>query len=162
MNVKFNPHGLFLVVPGSRSLEQMATAPEGFEGVVRFDDQVIVVLDKYAKAKHHFLVVSRDRSLEDLTCLRPEHCPMLHHMILKVTANTAGIICTIACAHIRYDYIVTSSSDVVPCRLAAMQYHQKYVPAGQRFAVHVGRCASANVFFILLFVQHRTDHSVHC
>lgn len=44
------------------------------------DEQVLVVRDKYPKARFHILVIARDRVLQDISCVRRQHIPLLQHM----------------------------------------------------------------------------------
>ncbi|XP_015456645.2 aprataxin isoform X1 [Astyanax mexicanus] len=43
------------------------------------DEKVVVIKDKYPKARHHWLVLPWD-SISSLKALRPEHCELLKHM----------------------------------------------------------------------------------
>lgn len=43
------------------------------------DDKVVVIKDKYPKARHHWLVLPW-QSITSLKALRAEHCDLLKHM----------------------------------------------------------------------------------
>lgn len=43
------------------------------------DDKVVVIKDKYPKAKHHYLVLPKE-DISDLKNLKREHVPLLKHM----------------------------------------------------------------------------------
>ncbi|OQR94866.1 histidine triad family protein [Achlya hypogyna] len=55
-------------------------APETHNEVVFFDDSVVVVRDKYPKAKLHLLVVPRTPMPFGVASLTKEHVPLLQHM----------------------------------------------------------------------------------
>ncbi|KAM9971735.1 hypothetical protein ACTFIW_011718 [Dictyostelium discoideum] len=65
---------------GLSALVYFCNKPESFLDVVLYyDDKTVAVLDKYPKAKHHYLVIPRVEinTLDELT---PSFIPMLEHM----------------------------------------------------------------------------------
>ncbi|KAN0026356.1 hypothetical protein ACTFIV_007340 [Dictyostelium citrinum] len=65
---------------GLSALIYYSNKPESFSDVVLYyDDKTVAVLDKYPKAKHHYLVIPRVEinTLDELT---PSFIPMLEHM----------------------------------------------------------------------------------
>jgi Scavenger mRNA decapping enzyme C-term binding len=51
------------------------------------DDNVLMIKDGYPKARFHVLVIARDPTLLDISCLRaPQHLPLLTHMRSKAEA----------------------------------------------------------------------------
>lgn len=47
------------------------------------DDRVVMLKDQYPKARFHMLVIARESSLLDISCLRSCHIPLLAHMRSK-------------------------------------------------------------------------------
>ncbi|BDA45631.1 probable aprataxin at C-terminar half [Coccomyxa sp. Obi] len=64
-------------------LHQVAMHPEKYRDQqpgMCVDEQCVLVLDKFPKARHHALVMPRDPDLHDLTSLTAEHVALLNHM----------------------------------------------------------------------------------
>jgi diadenosine tetraphosphate (Ap4A) HIT family hydrolase len=63
------------------ALQDYARKPESCGSTVRlFNDRVVVIEDKFPKARVHLLVLARDLSLNKATDLRREHLPLLREM----------------------------------------------------------------------------------
>lgn len=63
------------------ALQQYARNPKDFGSVVRFfNDRVVVIEDKFPKARVHRLVLARDLKLNKVTDLHREHLPLLLEM----------------------------------------------------------------------------------
>eukprot|EP01108_Squamamoeba_japonica_P004108 TRINITY_DN329_c0_g1_i1.p1 TRINITY_DN329_c0_g1~~TRINITY_DN329_c0_g1_i1.p1 ORF type:complete len:211 (+),score=5.53 TRINITY_DN329_c0_g1_i1:168-800(+) len=60
--------------------------PETTAGVVRHTKQVVIIHDKYPKSQLHWLVLARDESLNAVDDLKPEHIPLVEHMIAEAQA----------------------------------------------------------------------------
>ena len=56
------------------------TAGVAAGSVLAYDAHVVVVRDKFPKARLHLLLVARDRSLDSVADLRANHLPLLAHM----------------------------------------------------------------------------------
>ncbi|KAN0033259.1 hypothetical protein ACTA71_002683 [Dictyostelium dimigraforme] len=77
---------------GLSALIYYSNKPESFpDSVLYYDDKTVVVLDKYPKAKHHYLVIPRIEinTLDELT---PSSIPMLEHMYDVANAIVNEII----------------------------------------------------------------------
>lgn len=73
-----------------RGLVDIAASPGGKEGVVSFDDEFVVIRDKYPKARVHLLVLARDPGLiAGPSALRTCHVPLIERML--ATARQAAL-----------------------------------------------------------------------
>ncbi|CAL8470785.1 g10327 [Coccomyxa elongata] len=64
-------------------LHQVAMHPERYRDQhpgMRVDEQCVLVLDKFPKARHHALVMPRCTNLHDISSLTAEHVALLDHM----------------------------------------------------------------------------------
>jgi aprataxin len=55
------------------------------------DDQCVLMLDGYPKARHHALVVAREPALDSMDELASQHLPLLAHMRSIALAWVAGV-----------------------------------------------------------------------
>ncbi|XP_064639268.1 aprataxin-like [Lineus longissimus] len=67
--------------PGHWAMGLYASA-EDPELLVESDERVIVIKDKYPKAKYHYLILPKEK-LHNLKSLKKEHVPLLKHMQKK-------------------------------------------------------------------------------
>ena len=69
------------VAPWARGLVVIAADPGGKEGVKWFDSDLVVLTDKYPKARTHYLVLARDTSLAaGPSALRASHAELVERM----------------------------------------------------------------------------------
>ncbi|ACO69387.1 predicted protein [Micromonas commoda] len=69
------------VAPWARGLVDIAADPGGKEGVKWFDSDLVVLTDKYPKARTHYLVLARDTSLAaGPSALRASHAELVERM----------------------------------------------------------------------------------
>ena len=67
--------------PWARGLVDIAADPGGKEGVAWFDETLVVLTDKYPKARTHYLVLARDTSLAaGPSALRAQHAELVEGM----------------------------------------------------------------------------------
>ncbi|KAG8184402.1 hypothetical protein JTE90_004574 [Oedothorax gibbosus] len=52
------------------------------ELIVEFDEKIVIIKDKYPKAKHHYLILPKE-NVPNLKSLKKEHLPLLKHMKTK-------------------------------------------------------------------------------
>lgn len=64
---------------------------------MQVDEQCVLVLDKFPKARHHALVLPRDPDLHDITSLTAEHVALLDHMEVR-TSDNAWCVTTMLCS----------------------------------------------------------------
>lgn len=55
---------------------------------MQVDEQCVLMLDKFPKARHHALVLPRCARLQDLTSLTAEDVPLLDHMEVRTSNST--------------------------------------------------------------------------
>jgi len=68
--------------PWTRGLVDAALDPARSDGVLFFDDEIVVMRDKYPKASTHLLVLARDQTLAaGPTALTKAHAPLLTRML---------------------------------------------------------------------------------
>ena len=82
--------------PWKRGLVDIASSPEGKDGVISFDDELVVMRDKYPKGRVHLLVLARDVALQaGPSALRHEHASLLERMASAGRAAAAKEIETL-------------------------------------------------------------------
>eukprot|EP00198_Chlamydomonas_reinhardtii_P001968 XP_001691304.1 predicted protein [Chlamydomonas reinhardtii] len=68
--------------PWAQALRKAAQDPEGSQQQVlhKDEEQVVMIMDAFPKARSHALVIARDPALRSIADLRAEHLPLLEHM----------------------------------------------------------------------------------
>lgn len=56
---------------------------------MRVDEQCVLILDKFPKARHHALVMPRRPDLHDISNLTAEHVALLDHMEVRTSDKTS-------------------------------------------------------------------------
>ena len=80
--------------PWARGLVDVAADPAGKDGVLWFDETLVVLTDKYPKARTHVLVLARDTTLATgPSALRARHAELVERMATagrKIAAEKAA------------------------------------------------------------------------
>ncbi|KAG2449967.1 hypothetical protein HYH02_000071 [Chlamydomonas schloesseri] len=67
--------------PWAQALRKTALDPDGSQQqVLHKDEQVVMIMDAFPKARNHALVIARDPALRSIADLRAAHVPLLEHM----------------------------------------------------------------------------------